>query len=304
MTRGGNKKVPNTPIASPEAMSLTSSASSGGANANAEPNPSTAASTSTYPTVSTEDLLQHISAAVAGEGKLIMSSVSESIGKLESKVDSMVKCIEDTAAATERLVARMTEAETRISGLEDSIDPIQTRLQALEKSNQALKEKVTDLECRQRRKNIRLLHLKESTEGDDPLGFFEAFIPKLLKLPIPTISIDRAHRGFGAPVEGRPRPVVLKLHRSSEVAMVMTAARRRENLQHDGQSLRIVPDVPPEVRAARRAFNPVCAELIKRNIRFRMAHPAVLSFKANGIQKTFRDPNEAGTFLSTLAKTC
>lgn len=266
---------------------------SGGANANASPETTSA--------FMTEALLKSISAAVAEEGQRILMSVNMSLGKLETKVDNMLKRLDDAAAATEALVARQAEAETRISHLEDDIVPINKRLDALEKANMELKVKVTDLECRQRRKNIRLLNLNESTEGSDPLVFFETFIPRLLQLPVPTVSIDRAHRGFGKPEDGRPRPVVIKLHRSRDIAMVLAAVKRRGNLQHEGRPLRIVPDTPPEVRAARRAFNTVCTGLIKRNIRFRMAYPATLSFKANGIHKSFKDPNEAEAFLSTLA---
>lgn len=248
----------------------------------------------------TEALLKSISAAVAEEGKRILRSVNESLGKLETKVDNMMKSIDDVAATTTALVARQAEAETRISQLEDDIAPIKDRVDALEKVNKELKDKVSELECRQRRKNIRLLNLKESIEGNDPLAFFEVFIPKLLQLPVQAISIDRVHRGLRVPEEDRPRAVIIKLQHSRDVVKIMTAVKRFGNIQYEGRLLRIVPDVPPEVRAARRAFNMVCAELIRRNIRFRMAYPAILSFKVNETQKSFKDPIKAKTFLSTL----
>lgn len=248
----------------------------------------------------TEALLKSISAAVADEGQRILTSVNETIGKLEIKMDNLVKRIDDAVATSAALVARQAEVEIRVSHLEDEIVPIIKRLDDLEKTNKELKEKVTDLECRQRRKNIRLLNLKESMEGNDPNGFFEGFIPKLLQLPVPSVPIDRAHRGFGAPGDGRPRPVIVKLQRFRDVFVILEAVKRLGNLQHEGRPLRIVRDIPPDVRAARRAFNSVCAELIKKNIRFRMAYPAILSFKVNGIFKTFKDPNEAEAFLSVV----
>lgn len=91
--------------------------------------------------------------------------------------------------------------------------------------------------------------------------------------------------------------VIIKIHRSRDVATILTAARRKGQLQYEDQLLRIAPDISPTVRAARRAFNPICAELIKKGIRFQMNFPAVLVFKANGVQKTFKDPKDAKTYL-------
>lgn len=170
----------------------------------------------------------------------------------------------------------------------------------LEKINKELMNKVMDLEGRSRRDNIRLLNLKEATEGSDPIVFFEEFIPKLLKLPITSVAIDRAHLGFGVPGDRRPRPVFIKLQRSRDVRMILSAAKRHRNIPYEGTNLQIVPDIPPSVRMARRAFNTVCTDLIGRNIRFQMAYPAVLSFTINGIKKTYRDSKEAEAFLKTI----
>ncbi|KAL0146579.1 hypothetical protein M9458_058210 [Cirrhinus mrigala] len=248
-----------------------------------------------------EALFKHISDIVSQEGRRTQKMLDDSLAKLESglnaKVDNIIKRIDEIATVTASLVARQSEAETRISALEDDIAPLKVKLAEFEKLNTALSEKVTDLEGRSRRDNIRILNLKESVEGSDPIQFFESFIPKLLDLSVPTIAIDRAHRGSGALVAGRPRPVIVKIHRSRDVTTILSTARRRGQLSFEDQSIRIVPDISPIVRAARRAFNPICAELIKKDIRFQMIFPAVLVFKMNGVQKSFKDPKEAKKFL-------
>uniref|UniRef100_A0AAV2KQF2 Ig-like domain-containing protein n=1 Tax=Knipowitschia caucasica TaxID=637954 RepID=A0AAV2KQF2_KNICA len=99
--------------------------------------------------------------------------------------------------------------------------------------------------------------------------------------------------------EGTYRCCMPRTNTEAQVTL-RVAVKRQGNPQHEGRTLRLVPDTPPEVRAAGRAFNTVCAELIKRDIRFRMAYPAILSFKANGGQKPFKDPNKAEAFLSSL----
>lgn len=124
----------------------------------------------------------------------------------------------------------------------------------------------------------------------------------MLELPVPSIAIDRAHRGLGTPADGRPRPVIIKIHRSRDVATILTAARRKGQLQYENQLLRIAPDISPTVRAARIAFNLICAELVKKDIRFQMNFPAVFIFKANGIQKSFRDPKDAKALWTVISE--
>ncbi|KAL1276697.1 hypothetical protein QQF64_036320 [Cirrhinus molitorella] len=256
---------------------------------------------SSLPDFSHGALLKHIANVVAEEGQRTQKMMNDSFAKLESgldvKVNSIIKRIDEVAAATESLSSRLAETETRISAVEDDITPLKKKLSALKKLNMTLTEKITDLERQSRRDNIRILNLRESVEGSNPLQFFESFIPKLLELPVPCIEIDRAHHGLGTPTDGRPRPVILKIHRSRDVTTILSDARGKGKLQYEDQQLHIAPDISPAVHATRRAFNPVCNKLIKRGIRFQMNFPAVLVFKGDGIQKTFRDPKDAKTYI-------
>lgn len=93
-------------------------------------------------------------------------------------------------------------------------------------------DKIMDIKSRSRRDNIQLLNQKESAEGNNPISFFEKFIPTLLKLPAADISIDSAHCGLGVPTDATPRLVIIKIHRSRDVALILFAARRLGDLQH------------------------------------------------------------------------
>lgn len=271
------------------------------------PRHANASATLATPELSTEDLLKYIGDTVAAEARRSESTMNAAFVKLEvllnGKIDNVIKRIDGIATTTDSLAARQTEAEARISGLEDEVTPLQNRVAELTKANAQLSEKIMDMESRSRRDNFRLLNLKESAEGSDPIQFFENFIPTILQLPVPTISIDRAHCGLWASSDDNPRPVIIKIHRSRDVALILSAARCLGDLQHDDCSLRIAPDIPQEVRLARRAFNTVCTDLIKRNIRFRMAFPAVLSFDFNGVRKSFKDAKKAEDFLANQKET-
>ncbi|ROL52330.1 hypothetical protein DPX16_18698 [Anabarilius grahami] len=185
----------------PSKQQRTECAEDGIAQATNADSDAKASSSANFSELSTDALLKMIPAAVAEEGQFIQTSVKESFDKFESmvdtKLDNIIKRIDDVVVTTDSLKARQSESETRISELEDGTAPIKMRMEELEKINKELMNKVMDLEGRSRRDNIRLLNLKEATEGSDPIVFLEEFIPKLLKLPVTSVVIDRAHRGFG-----------------------------------------------------------------------------------------------------------
>lgn len=129
------------------------------------------------PELSHGALLKHIAEVVAEEGRRTQKMLNDSFVKLESGLDSKVDSTNEVAAVTDSLATRQAETETRISALEDDISPLKGKQAALEKLNTALTEKVTDLEGRSWRDNIRILNLKESVEGNFST-FFLNFHPK------------------------------------------------------------------------------------------------------------------------------
>lgn len=167
---------------------------------------------------------------------------------------------------------------------------------------QILTEKADDMENRTRRDNIRVIGLKEGAEGEQPVAFFERWLPKILNLDTKRgiIKIDRAHRGLGPACGDRPRPVIIKLHNSGEKQRIMAALRERRQLTHEGQKLYIQQDFSAAVKEKRRSFNKVCERLIGLNIRFAMRFPATLSFTYNGEKLAFQSPRAAEAFVDRL----
>lgn len=152
-------------------------------------------------------------------GQRTQKMLNEVFTKFETRLDEkgsdIVKRIDDVTAATNSQAACQTESEARISALEDDTAPLMGKLAAVEKLNAELTAKATDLEGCSRPDNIRILNfkLKESVEGSDPLKFFEECIPKVLELPVTSITIDCAHQD-----SVRLRMVVLALLSSRSIA--------------------------------------------------------------------------------------
>ncbi|KAI3367054.1 hypothetical protein L3Q82_009687, partial [Scortum barcoo] len=233
----------------------------------------------------------------------LVQEVTESIGKLlEEKLTKFADALEVITTRVEDNSKRLDEAEGRVSTMEDLLATTENKLREVEKKLQTLTEKADDMENRLRRDNIRVIGLKEGAEGEQPVAFFERWLPKILNLDAKRgiIKIDRAHRGLGPAGSNRPRPVIIKLHNSGEKQWIMAALRERRQLTHEGQKLYIQQDFSVAVKEKRRSFNKVCERLIGRNIRFFMRFPAVLTFTYNGEKHAFQSPRAAQAFIDGL----
>ncbi|KAJ1161638.1 hypothetical protein NDU88_002122 [Pleurodeles waltl] len=101
----------------------------------------------------------------------------------ESKIESrrtqlacrkMQTQIRRVAKTCSEFTARMKVAETRISRLEDDIGSQKMTQETMEKQLEDTQWKLTDLEDRLRRNNLRVLGIPEGAEGSDPRGFMVA----------------------------------------------------------------------------------------------------------------------------------
>ncbi|KAJ1113578.1 hypothetical protein NDU88_001820 [Pleurodeles waltl] len=96
--------------------------------------------------------------------------------KLESRRTQMA-CrkmqiqIRRVAKTCSEFTTRMEEAETRISRLEDEAGSHQSSREAMEKQLEDTQWKLTDLEDRMRRNNLRVLGVPEGLEGSDTHSF-------------------------------------------------------------------------------------------------------------------------------------
>lgn len=130
---------------------------------------------------------------------------------------------------------RISEAEMRISTLEDSVDPVASKLSELEK--QACEgEKTYTLSGFQRMWRATIRHI-----------FFETWLPKILDIETKTgrMKLERAH-GSMAPKPlpaARPRPVLVRFHNFREKQRVMNASRemgkRDLTLRHENNAMMI-----------------------------------------------------------------
>ncbi len=165
----------------------------------------------------------------------------------------------------------ITDAERRVSDIEDTATSMENKLRETEKLMLMLSEEVDDLENRSRRENIRILGLKEGFEGSQP-SFFATWLPKVLELDTVKghFKIDQAHRSRSPQSDDRPRPVLIKLHNFADKQCIMSAIKAKHHLEVDGQKVFIQQDFSSAVKEKSRSFNKSCEVLIQHGIRFTM----------------------------------
>lgn len=220
---------------------------------------------------------------------------------MEQKFSKLTDALEKIASSLEGQCKRITEAEQRISTAEDRVVELERRLEQVESRQVIMAEQLDDAENRSRRDNIRILNLKEGTEGEHPLQFFESWLPSTLGFPADKgrIKLDRAHRA-GGPRRDRPRPVIIRLHNSRDKPRILSAARKAKNLEHGGSRFFIHQDLSSAVRQKRRSFNDVVQKFIDKGIKFTMRFPARLVVQHNGAEHSWDNAEDARHFVDML----
>lgn len=176
--------------------------------------------------------------------------VTQNISEMmELKLAKLTDTLDRIASSLECQSKHITEAERRISAVDDQVAALELRLAQVENKQATMADQIDDAENRSRRDNLRILNLKEGTEGEHPLEFFESWLPKTLGLRAAKgrIKLDRAHRTAG-PRSDRPRPVIIKLHNSRDKPRILAAVRKAKNLEHEGSRIFIHQDLSNAVR--------------------------------------------------------
>lgn len=211
--------------------------------------------------------------------------------ELQSSLNSPSSRIDDNSK-------RLTEAENRVSENEDRTSYLESKVADLQQKMKSLTDRAEDIGNRSRRDNIRIIGLKEGTEGKHAVKFFEMWLHDTLGLETKrgSIKIDRAHRTLGPRKSNSNRPIIVKLHNYSDKQRILSAREKGEILDQ-GNKVYIRQDLSAAVREARRQFNDTCEQLIKRGIRFQMRYPATLSITVRGEEHSFKTPQEVEEFL-------
>ncbi|KAK1903584.1 LINE-1 retrotransposable element ORF1 protein [Dissostichus eleginoides] len=176
---------------------------------------------------------------------------------------------------------RVEEAEERINGAETRIQSSEDVLTELVKLQMQTEAKLTDLEGRSRRENVRIHGVKEGAEEGTAsvIAFVEDLLTKSLELPSSTaLNIERAHRALAPkpPNEAPPRSIVVKFSSYTVKEDVLKRAWQKKGFDYQGKRIQLDHDYAPEVLRKRREYAEAKAARKGRNLRFQTPFPARL----------------------------
>ncbi|CAL1589471.1 unnamed protein product [Knipowitschia caucasica] len=263
----------------------------------------------------TEESLATHGANLAGDATIGLST--ELIALLEQHRASIAA---DFKASSEvinnkldKIQAEVVNQEGRIGDLETNAEEVSQRLASLEatcvsihEENKLLKNKLSDLEGRSRRQNVRMVGLPESLElGPRPTEFVSQLLvdvfgaQTLSTLP----ELDRAHRSL-LPKPGlneKPRTIIIRFHRFQTKDLVMREVRRRRGtLEFRGHKLQFYEDYTAEVQKQRVQYRDAMAELFNRGFRPSLLFPAKLRITLpDGRNRWLGSVSEATRFIQS-----
>ncbi|KAJ1168021.1 hypothetical protein NDU88_008403 [Pleurodeles waltl] len=164
--------------------------------------------------------------------------------------------------------------QSQISGLDQRVATVETQMASwtdrdLELSH--LCSKLTDLEDRSRRNNVRLLGFPEGAEGADILSYLRDILPKLTSITFdPPLEFQRAHRlGHKRQVgSDRPRPIIASMLRHMQARQLLQVVRTQGPLRLGSLEIWISADFSKETTDRRRAFLSLRAQLRRLDVKF------------------------------------
>lgn len=222
---------------------------------------------------------------------------------LDLKIGAVQAGLMDIQTTLNSVTGQITELQQRVSNNEDDLFKLSGKVNALEKDNAYLKEKVEDLENWSRRCNLRFINVPEKSERGDMVAFVsQQLIPTLLgRENFPTAPVvERAHRSptySSSPRPGQPRPILVKFLNFQDKLKIMRLAREKEELSWEGAMISIYPDFSPGLVKKRREFDTVKKKLRAAKIKYSLQYPSTLRVTVEGKSKLFQCPKEAEVFF-------
>ncbi len=167
-------------------------------------------------------------------------------------------------------------------------------------------EKMTDIEDRSRRNNVKLVGLPEGAEGSDVAGFLRVNLSKWIpSLKGCNIEIDQAHRVYDRRKNSdRPRTLIFRVLRWHDRSEILKGARQAYPVKctQDNVTLLFFPDFSPATAARRKSLVPVLRTMTALGPQPFLAYPAVIKLWHGGEQRSFDSLRKAEDFISSLSQ--
>ena len=215
----------------------------------------------------------------------------------------MNNTITEMETTLEGINSRITEAEERISDLEDRMVEFtaveQTKEKRMKRNEDGLRDLWDNIKC-----NIHVIGVPEGEEREKgPEKIFEEIIgenfPNVGK-EIAT-QVQKAQRAPYRinPRRNTPRHIVIKLAKIKDKEKLLKATRENRQITYKGTPIRLTADFAAETLQARREWHDIFKVMKGKNLQPRLLYPARISFRFEGEIKSLTDKQKLRGFSTT-----
>ena len=238
----------------------------------------------------------------------ILESFKEDVGNdLRGVKEEMQGRVDGLASEVGAVEERMSEMEERIRGLEEGEQDAMAELIRLREENESLRVKVTDVEARSRRSNLRCFGVREGAEGENVAEFMTELIKgEFDSLREVDLGMQRCHRALG-PIPGvgaTPRSIVMFFQdfriKEKIIAEAWTKGRK---VMYGGKRLYFDHDYPAETLEKRKKYAPIRKCLSENKIKFSTPQPAKMKVFFKEGAETYASAEEAREKLTAKGYT-
>ena len=224
--------------------------------------------------------------------------------ELKNKQKMMNNTINKIKNSLEGINIRITEAEERISDLEDKIVEITTTEQNKDKRMKRIKDNLRDLWDNIKCTNIPTVGVPEEEEknrGSEKI--FEEIIvknfPNVGKEIVNQVQeVQRVPYKIN-PRRSMPRHILIKLPKIKYKGKPLKAAREKQQITCKGIPIRLTADFSAETLQARREWQDIFEVVKGKNLQPRLLYSARISFRFDGETKNFTDKQKLREFNTT-----
>ena len=202
--------------------------------------------------------------------------------------------ISEIIISLEGINSRITEAEERMSDLEDKIVEITTAEHNKEKRMKRTEDSLRDFWDNIKRTNIRIIGVPEEEEkkkGTEKI-FREVILenfPNMGKEIVNQVQEAQTVPYRINPRGNTPRHILIKLTKIKIQKKILKEAREKQQITHKGIPIRLT-DVPSaETLQARKEWQDIFKVMKEKNLKPRFLYPARIPFRFDGEIKTFTD---------------
>uniref|UniRef100_A0A9J7ZM48 LINE-1 type transposase domain-containing 1 n=1 Tax=Cyprinus carpio carpio TaxID=630221 RepID=A0A9J7ZM48_CYPCA len=246
---------------------------------------------------------QHFDKAVQAAVKgAVDNLVIPQLTDLKCQVKQANESVSSLARDVEELGKSSQKANSRFDSLHATVRAQNQDIRDHDRQIASLSARLTEMEDRNRRSNLRLVGLPESEEGSDPIGFLKKFLPLWIpSLAGREIKIERAHRLYNRreTEASRSRTFIFKLLDYGDRQAILKGAREAYPVKHKERILSFYPDFSNETARKRMEFNQVRKKMIALGLRPFLVYPAELKLIHQGQPLIFKTPQEAEKFLDS-----